>query len=252
MAASPFRNFNPEALGALTSGLRPIAGSHAVTDLIRRAAFACNGSARMSNSAIIGIIEHIPTYFTSIEPRRVSYLDYYSDYPAHLALDGITYEKYNAGRALMLVDETLTMIETIGWNADVADRLLLATSWISDAKEKVADDLRHHEYFGAVETLTKQRDADILEVGRMSVRQQVATGRETAAQNKKKRNADELKARALSLYEAGMSEKVWPSKAKAADDIFPQIQAYAKGNSLCPFAPTNARRTIYEHLLKHA
>lgn len=139
MAESPFRNFDPEALNIRTVINRPIAGSHAVTDLLRRATIAC-GSGRISNGVIAKLIERVGTYDAPLVPRRVSFADYYSDSPTCLELEGITAQQYNAARALLLLDEALDMVAVSGWTADVADRLLLASAWVSDATEKAADD----------------------------------------------------------------------------------------------------------------
>jgi hypothetical protein len=174
MAKSPFQNFNPEGLSKAVG--QPIAGSPAVTSLLRRAAVACCGSSRISNEAIARIIEHVHRYDAPPVPRRVSFTDFYSDYPAYLEYDDISAAQYDAGRAILLLDETLDMISALGWGANVADRMMLAGAWIGDANEKFADDSRWRESIEATQQkLLHSRDV------RPALNAKHAKGRETKA-----------------------------------------------------------------------
>jgi hypothetical protein len=249
MAASPFRNFNPEALTVSA----PIAGSYGVAVLILDAAFACNGnSAPVSNATLAALIKHVPLYEATKKPRSVSVLDSQSDVPALQIPVDVTHVQYHAARALLLFDEMLDIVAVDGWTVDAVDRLALASTWIGTTTARTAAGTLPHDFLCSVEWPNAQRDSNIMEASKMFVRQTQAAGSEHAEKNKRKRHHDDLKVRAVQLYEELIRQNPLLSMRKAAKEIAPKLETYAKEKGLTPFAPTNVERTVYEHLLKHS
>lgn len=239
MTSSPFKRFNPESLQ------RPIEGSYAITDLVRRAARACCGySSDISNRAIFNVIRHVEQFDAPAEPRQITPRDFSPAHPENLDEKGVICVQYEAARALLLIDEALGIELVTSKISHVTDRLLLAAAWISNAQ-----DMQRDLEAGAQSI---QRDADILEAGAMFVRQQAEDSRDSGKNNQKCREQQFLKNYAVALYDAGQRWKVWPSTALAAKDITPQVQELARRQSLYRFANKNALRTIYYHLLEHA
>lgn len=206
MAKSPFRNLDPEDLNTHAVINRPVIGSHAVTDLLRRAAIACCGRVRISNVEIARIANYVHLYDAPAKPRRISFTDFHSDYPAHLVLEKITDEQYNAARALLLIDEALDMVNANGWNSDATDRLLLASAWLGDANEKSADDARWRT---VIEGERKALAA--------AARQRIKSTE--AARNAALRNSSLPKARGLEICKS----RKWSSRSEAKEHIAKQV-----------------------------